>query len=158
MLRAVSGDIVTRPVEVLSASAVAVSCVSTAVDELLASFTIPAGTLGVNSVLRFEPFWTYTNSANNKILRLKIAGTIIYGVTRTTTTREAPLIILANRNSMSSQIMPINTNYYSTTTGAADTYTIDLSGNVTVEICGQRANAGDTLKLECYNVIHMVGD
>lgn len=158
MLRAVSGDIITRPVEVLSASAVAVSCASTAVDETLASFTIPAGTLGVNSVLRFEPLWSYTNSANNKTLRLKIAGTTIYGVIRTTTEREGPLVILANRNSLSAQITPITGSYYAAATGAATTYTIDLSGNVTVEICGQRANSGDTLRLECYNVMHMVGD
>lgn len=158
MLRAVSGDIVTRPVEVLSASAVAVSCASTAVDEALASFTIPAGVLGVNSVLRFEPLWSYTNSANNKTLRVKIGGTVIYGVIRTTTTRECPLIILANRNSLSVQIEPVNGTHYAASTGAAGTYTIDLSGNVTVEIIGQRANAGDSLTLEYYSVTHLVGD
>ncbi|HEY6044884.1 MAG TPA: hypothetical protein VIU43_08280, partial [Nitrosospira sp.] len=56
--------LISQPVEVLSSSAVAASCSSVAFDEILASFTIPAGILGPNSILQIEPLWTFSNSAN----------------------------------------------------------------------------------------------
>ncbi|HEU4854409.1 MAG TPA: hypothetical protein VFS89_03875 [Nitrosospira sp.] len=149
---------VAKPVEVLSSSAVAVSCASTASDEVLASFTIDAGTLGVNSILQVEPLWTFTNSANNKILKIKIGGTTVYTATRTTTTKEAPLIVLANRNSLASQIQPYDSIYVTAGTGTPATYTIDFAAAVDVEITGQRANGADTLKLEYFRVLHFVGD
>ncbi len=91
--------LVRRPIEILAGSAIAFSCSSTT-EEVLDSFLIRAGTLGVNSVLQIEPLWTFTNSANNKILKVRIGGLEIYSATRTTSVKEAPLIILANRNSL----------------------------------------------------------
>lgn len=155
--RAAGGDTILRPVEVLSASAVAVPCASTAVDEILASFTILAGTLGVNSVLQIEPLWTFASSANNKICKVKIAGTTVYSTTRTTSVKEAPLIVLANRNSLASQIQPYDNTYVTAGSGAPATYTINFAVNVTVEITGQRA-ASEALSLEYYRVTHFVGD
>src|SRR5688500_8097166 len=67
--------LVSRPVEILSGSAVAKSCMFTAVDETLTSFTVAAGILGVNSILQIEPVWTFASSVNNKILKIKIGGT-----------------------------------------------------------------------------------
>ena len=158
MFRAAGGDTITRPVEVLGASAVAVSCASTAVDEVLASFTIPAGTLGVNSIIEIAPLWSYTNSANNKTLKVKIGGVTVYGPARTTTERCSPLLAFQNRNSLTSQIQSIDGGYFATSTGATPTTTIDFSVNVTVQITGQRASGADTLTLECYRVLHYVGD
>jgi hypothetical protein len=149
---------VSKPVEVLSSSAVAVSCASTAADEILASLTIPAGIIGVNSILQIEPLWTSTSSANNKILKVKIAGVAVYSATRTTSVKEAPLIVLANRNSLASQIQPYDNTYLTAGSGSPATYTIDFANSVTVDITGQRANSGDTLKLEYFRVLHFVGD
>jgi hypothetical protein len=148
---------VSQPVEVLSSSAVAVSCASTAVDEVLASFTIAAGAMGVNSILQIEPLWTFASSANNKIVKVKIGGTAVYSWTRTTSVKEAPLIVLANRNSLASQIQPYDNTYVTAGSGAPTTYTIDFSVAVDVEITGQRANSGDSLKLEYFRVLHFVG-
>jgi hypothetical protein len=148
---------VAQPVEVLSSSAVAVSCASTAADEVLASFTIPAGILGVNSILQIEPLWTFTSSANNKIVKVKVGGSTIYTATRTTTAKEAPLIVLANRNSLSAQIQPYDNSYVTAGSGAPATYTINFGVAVDVEITGQRANGADTLKLEYFRVLHFVG-
>lgn len=145
------------PIEGLSSSAVAASCSSTANDEVLGSFTILANTLGVNSILQIEPLWTFGSSANNKILKVKIAGATIYTATRTTSVKEAPLIILANRNSLSSQIQPYDNLYVTAGTGAPAIYAIDFSVNVTVLITGQRANSGDALTLEYYRCLHFTG-
>lgn len=149
--------LVHQPVEVLSSSAVAVSCASTASDEVLASFAIAAGTLGVNSIIQIEPLWTFTSSANNKVLRVKIGGTTVYSFTRTTSVKEAPLIVLANRNSLASQIQPYDNNYVAAGSGAPATHTIDFSVAVDVEITGQRANAADTLTLQYFRALHFVG-
>jgi hypothetical protein len=149
---------VTKPVEVLSSSAVPASCALTGVDEVLGSFTVRAGIIGVNSIIQIEPLWTYTNSANNKILKVKIAGVAVYSATRTTSVKEAPLIVLANRNSLSSQIQPYDNTYITAGSGSPATYTIDFANSVTVDITGQRANSGDTLKLEYFRVLHFVGD
>ncbi|SHL42564.1 hypothetical protein SAMN05216428_102366 [Nitrosospira sp. Nsp11] len=148
---------VVQPVEVLSSSAVAVSCASTAADEVLASFTIRAGIFGVNSILQIEPLWTHTNSANNKLLKVKVGGSTIYTATRTTTAKEAPLIVLANRNSLSAQIQPYDNTYVTAGSGAPATYAIDFSAAVDVEITGQRANGVDTLALQYFRALHFVG-
>lgn len=150
--------VVAKPVEVLGSSAVVASCASTAVDEVLASFTIAAGVIGVNSILQFEPLWTFASSANNKICKVKVAGTTIYtSGNRTTSVKEAPLIVLANRNSLASQIQPYDYTYVQAGAGAPATYTINFAVAVTVEITGQRA-AVENLKLEYYRVLHFVGD
>lgn len=148
---------VSKPVEVLSSSAVAVSCATTATDEVLASFTIATGILGANSIIQIEPLWTFASSANNKILKVKIAGTTVYSATRTTSVKEAPLIVLSNRNSLAAQIQPYDNTYVTAGSGAPATYTIDFANAVTVEITGQRA-ASEALALEYYRVLHFVGD
>lgn len=149
---------VSKPVEVLSNSAVAVSCALTATDEDLASFTIAGGTLGVNSVLQIEPLWTFTSSVNNKICKVKVGGATVYSATRTTSVKEAPLIVLGNRNSMVLQIQPYENTYVTAGSGAPATYAIDFSVNQTVQITGQRMNTGDALTLEYFRVLHFVGD
>jgi hypothetical protein len=150
--------LVRRQIEVLSIDATADSCASTGIDEVLASYDIPAGLMGVNSVLQIEPMWSFTSSANNKILKVKVAGQVVYTATRTTFTREAPLIVLANRNSLSAQIKPYDSAHFTAGTGSPGTYTIDFEHNVTVEITGQRANSGDTLSLEYHRILHFIGN
>jgi hypothetical protein len=150
--------LISRPIEILSGSAVATPCTTTAVDEVLASFTIAAGILGVNSVLQIEPLWTFTSSVNNKVLRIKIGGMTVYSATRTTSVKEAPLFVLANRNSLASQIHPYDNNYATAGSGAPTTSAIDFADAQTVEITGQRTNSGDSLTLEYYRILHFIGD
>lgn len=147
-----------KPVEVISVSAVPKSCASTSVNEVLDTFSIPAGTLGVNSVIQIEPLWSFTNSANSKILKVRIGGIEVYNVTRTTSVKEAPLIVLANRNSLSSQIQVLDSNYIIGGANLPATYTIDFSKSITVDITGQRASGADTLKLEYFRALHFAGD
>lgn len=147
-----------RPVEALASSAIAVSCASTAVDEVLATFSIAAGVMGPNSILQIEPLWTFTSSANNKIVKVKVGGSTVYTATRTTSVKEGPLIVLANRNSLASQIQPYDNTYITAGSGAPATYTINFAVAVDVEITGQRANSGDTLTLEYFRALHVAGD
>jgi hypothetical protein len=157
-----SGDaenvsVISRPVEVLESSAVPAVCALTGVDEILASFTIAAGTMGVNSILQIEPLWTFANSANNKICKVKIGAFTVYSATRTTSLKEGPLIVLANRNSLTSQIQPYDNAYFIAGAGAPSKYAIDFSVAVTVQITGQRTT-NEVLTLEYYRVLHFAGD
>ena len=147
-----------RPVGVLSSSAAAVSCSSSASDEILASYTLAAGDILENSILQIEPLWTFTNSANNKILKVKVGNVTVYSATRTTSVKEAPLIVLANRGSLGSQIQPYESTYLTAPASAPSTYNIDFSSSVAIDITGQRASSGDTLKLEYFRILHFVGD
>lgn len=150
--------LVSRPIEILAGSAVAAPCVLSGFDEVLGRFTIPAGTLGVNSALQIEPLWSYTSSESNKIVKIKIGAATVYSATRTTSVKEAPLIVLANRNSLASQIKPYDNIYVTAALGAPETYTIDFSVDQTVEITGQRTNSGDGIVLEYYRALHFIGD
>jgi hypothetical protein len=150
--------LISRPIEILSGSAVAIACASASFDEILASFLIPAGALGVNSILQIEPLWTFSSSANNKILKVKIGGATVYSATRTTTVKEGPLVVLANRNSLASQFQPYDNNYVTGGSGVPATYTIDFSVNQTLQIMGQRASSGDALTLEYFRVLHFIGE
>ena len=150
---------VANPVELLSHSSAGFTSALLSVDEVLKSYTIKAGTLGPNSILQIDPLWTFSNSANNKILRVKVGGTTVYDTTRTgTAIKEAPMIVLSNRNSLSSQIRAIDSNYVVSSTSAPQTYTINFANDVVVEFCGNRTSGSDTLKLEYYRILHFVGD
>jgi hypothetical protein len=154
---AVEYSTIELPVEVLSSYAVAVSCVSTGTDETLASFVIPAGILGPNSILQITPLWTFPSTGNNKTIKVKVGGITIYSATRTTSTKEAPLVVLANRNSLTSQIVPYDSNYFTAGSSSVLTTSIDMSNAVTVELVAQRANASETLSLEYYCALHFRG-
>jgi hypothetical protein len=150
--------LISRPIEILSGSAMATSCTTAAIDEVLASFTIAPGILGVNSVLQIEPLWTFTSSVNNKVLKIKIGGTTVYSATRTASVKEAPLFVLANRGALASQIQPYDSGYVTAGLIEPATYAIDFSRDQYVEISGQRANSADTLTLEYYRILHFIGD
>lgn len=151
-------------VVVLGNSAVQVACASTATDESLYSLLIPAGTLGPNDELQIEPYWRYTNSANNKILFVKTAGGVdLYRRTRTTTAEEAPMVVMANRNALNSQTYPYGgptagtATHYAASTAADRTTTIDFSEDQTIIVGGQRANSGDSLTLERVRILLFPG-
>lgn len=151
-------------VVVLGNSAVQVACASTATDESLYSLLIPAGTLGPNDELQIEPYWRFTNGANNKILFVKTSGgTDLFRRTRTTAAEEAILIVMANRNALNSQTYPYagpsagSAGHFVTGTQTDRTTTIDFSADVTLIVGGQRANSGDSLTLERVRILLFPG-
>lgn len=152
----VTYDLVANPVNLLAAVNTNVSSTTTGADDVLGSFTIPAGTLGVNSILQIEPCWDYTSSANNKILKVIVGGTTVLSRTRTTSLRDAPLVVLANRNSLTSQINVYDgqTGYVAAAANGSTTHAIDFSAAVTVQITGQRASGADTLTLSYFRILH----
>lgn len=142
-------------VRVLSASSSAVSGGADTNENILATITIPAGAMGLNGIIRVYSLWTYTNSANNKTLRVRlggIGGTTYLSVVPTTTAAFSTLTVIGNRNSASSQVGVADAaaNVFSATTDAVTTSSVDTSAATTIVITGQKASAGETLTLEQY--------
>lgn len=142
--------------EVIEQNGVAVNCASTAVDEVLDDCVIPAGAMGLHSALIIEPCWTYTSGTNNKILKIKIGAVEVFSRTRNTAgqLRDAPLIVLQNRGALNSQVAPYDGQaaYLAAAANGVATFSIDFSVAQIIQITGQRANAGDTLRKEYWSV------
>lgn len=147
-------------ISVLGASAVAVSGGADTNENILATITIPAGAMGLNGILRVWHSWTVTNSANNKILRVRlggIGGTQMASATLTTSATAVCLTHIANRGAANSQISPPNASstflgLVAASTSALQTASIDTSAATTLVLTGAKASAGETLTLESYLV------
>jgi hypothetical protein len=150
-------SIVSQPVTVLGASAVAVSCPADTTEDILATINIPAGAMGLNGILRIEWIISHTNSANNKTLRTRlggIGGTVFASFVNTTTGGHRDNRQIANRGAANSQVCWSlgNTPFPGAVTNPTTTGAIDTSVAQTLVITGQKATAGETLTLEDYLV------
>ncbi len=141
---------------VLAASATPQSVTGTTSETVLATVTIPAGLMTANGQLRIRSLWSYPNSANNKIPRMRLggtSGTIFLGPTFTTTASAQYDSHIRNRNAQNSQV---SWNFSSagtgTSTGTVTTGTVDTSAAQDLVLAGVLANTGETLTLETYTV------
>lgn len=128
-------------------------------EEILYSLVIKAGTVGLNDVLSVHPLFSYTNSANNKTLRVKIGadvatGTTIWSAVNTTTLSAGPRIGLRSRNSLGAQILEhVGNGGFGSAEGYGSSGTdltttaIDFSIDRTLFITGQLALAGESITL-----------
>lgn len=146
---------------VIAASAVAASHTGNTTETALATVQVPAGAMGPNGALRITTLWSYTNSANNKTLRIRfggVSGTAHLGnfVTTTATLRHQQLI--QNRNAQNSQIGGyLSVTPFGANPGAAVTSSVDTSAAADLVLSGQLANAGETVTLESYLVELLYG-
>jgi len=140
----------------LQSSAVAASCPADTTEDVLATVTIPAGSMGANGWLRMMGFWSFTNNGNNKTVRVRlggVSGTVLLQYVFTTHINMRAMLEIGNANSQSSQVGTLS---YSTSSGATqsakNTAAIDTSSATTLVFTGQKASSGDTLTLESYLV------
>lgn len=133
-----------RATKVLAQSAVASSVTGTTDETTLATYTLPAGAMGLNGTLRIHLNFTGTSNSNSKSIKIRCNGTNINTLSFTTTP-QTPTYYWSNRNSASSQLLSINT----TTKGAT---TIDTSVAVTIDFIGQLGTGTDTETLEGYTI------
>lgn len=149
-------------VVLLGASAVKATLTGTVTKTALATVLIPAGTLKVGDILKVEPVWSITNSANNKVLTIDIGTTLGGAAILRTKTRaagvlsESPLCMFGVR-SMTSMSKPYDVNSVYAGSSAADcsgVVTVDDLSTVDVNlyISGTLANTGETIALEQYVV------
>lgn len=126
------------------------SVTGTTTPTVLASVTIPGGTMGPNGALRIQQEVTWTNSANVKNWVITFGGSNIYSRGPTTPSANMRVCHVQNLNSEASQT------YFNTTDGdgigtssSMPTNTINTANDVVVELVATlsaaSAAAGETL-------------
>lgn len=142
----------------LAASAVAVSVTGTVSEIALATVPVPAGAMGVNGAIMVKSQWSYTNSANNKVVRTRFGGIAGAQIMAATATATAAIVDmerrLRNRGAANSQICSLNNGLFTpgSSTSTQTTTAVDTSVAQDVVFSGQLASAGETITLESYEV------
>lgn len=125
----------------------AVSNDADTLEKVLFTCTVPA--LGANDILIVRTGWNHTSSANNKILKTKLAGTTLFSTTLTTSAGTVRDEFLRNRGSTSAQVLGLGgTNSYGTGNAAVTTSTVATGVATTFQLTGQKALNTETLTLE----------
>jgi hypothetical protein len=141
---------------VLAQSAVAVPLTGSTAETVMATVTIPAGVMGANDSIRIRALWSYPNSADDKIVRVRlngISGTAYHGQTLTTSASYLTVVQIYNRGVTNSQVGQSLTNSGSgSSTNAVVTSSIDMTAAVSLVLTGQLETAAETLTLEAYTV------
>jgi hypothetical protein len=142
----------TRGWEILSQSGVAVSHTGDTNETNLATVALPAYKIGPNGRVRVSAHWSHTNSANNKICRIKFGGSALHAITNTTTAQSRAQVEMVNRNSLSSQVVSMfgGDSGFGATTSALSTLSLDTATSLNIQVSGELANSGETITMESY--------
>lgn len=130
----------------------------------LGTVTIPGGLMSTNGILEISSFWTMTNSANNKTIKIKhgqttdpvTGGSSFVNRTETTIAIHQHLCILRCSNSVNAQkaISSTISTGLGTTTASNFTNTYDLSTDKKIFLTGQLANTGETITLRGWRLMY----
>ena len=144
----------------LAQSFVAASAAADTTENTLATITVPAGVMGTSGAIRVISYWTFTSSANNKVLRVRwggASGTDIATSTMTTTTNAELESFIGNRGAANSQIM--TTRRFTTSSSIIAYYSIggavNTAAETTIVLTGQKALDSETLTLAGYQAFYL---
>lgn len=116
--------------------------------------SLPANAMGSNGQLRVWTNWSYTNSANNKTLRVRFSGssgTALANLVVTTTASVSHYVLIANSGSTAAQVASTNTaTPFNAFTSNVQTATIDTTAATSLFQSVQKANATDNATIEFY--------
>lgn len=140
---------------VLGASNIAATLTGSTNETALGTIRIPAGSMGLNGIIRVTTIWEFTNSANSKVLRYRLggtSGTVWMQHTATTTSGLKDQRQFGNRNSASIQIAgPATTNNSFTASSSAPvSMTINTATDQDLVISAQLALDTETIILQSY--------
>lgn len=147
-------------VSLLSQTNTAASLTGTTTETTLATYTLPANTLGANGMLRITAFWSATNNANAKNPRVRFGGTsgTAYNPSQNFGGRLTGQSITHIRANNSTSIQKAYTGAafgaaaYDSGAVAQITSAVNTTSNVDIVFSGQLANSADTLVLEGYSI------
>jgi predicted amino acid dehydrogenase len=141
-------------IRLLGSAGAAVACPVDTTEDILATIAIPAELMGLNGILAIESFWTATNNANVKTVRMRlggIAGTQFMTIAMTSQANLRDRRMILNRASQAVQIgFDAASNLFGLGAGAAVVGAINTAVDQTLVLTGQKATAGDTLQLEYF--------
>lgn len=140
----------------LPAPVTQLASVSTAESAAVWTLTVKGGVMDVNSMIQALPLATCNNSATNKTLRVKAAGTSIGTFVQTTVVAEQPLVLFRNINSAAVQkTFTGNASATGSISTAPAATTVDTAADWDLTVTLQAANStnGDTITLDAMTVI-----
>lgn len=150
VIEGINGSIV----QCFSKSAIAIIAPVDTNSNALVTATVNANAMGANGSIRGRAFFTYTNNANSKTLRIKFGGTTILAIARTTQLSSYFDFTISNRGATNSQATIGPSGFHGdntiTTFSTPTTSAIDTTASTTVVLEVQKATAGDTITLESY--------
>lgn len=148
----------------LASTNTSVSVTGTVDQTELGTVTLPGGLVSANGILEISSYWTLTNSANGKIIKIKIGqtsdpvtgGSSFFNRTETTIAIHQHLCILRCSNSVNAQkaISSTMATGLGVTTASNFTNTYDLSTDKKIFLTGQLANTGETITLRGWRLIY----
>ncbi len=126
------------------------SVTGTTTETTLATFTIPANAMGANGFVEIQFAPTWTNSANAKIINIRLNGVMFWFAQQTTNSGLRAVVTVFNTNSATAQIGPAQTpNGLGVITAPSPTIgAINTAADVAVTITGTLASAADTISLQ----------
>ncbi|MBI5599653.1 MAG: hypothetical protein HY890_07955 [Deltaproteobacteria bacterium] len=126
-----------------------VSLTGTTNETELYSVVIPGGTLGPNGYLWAQAIMSYVSSASAKTFRFKLGGVTLYSHAESVSGNISRFYrpAMANRNSESAQVSTVVLQ-----TDAVITAAIDTTVDQTLQITGQLATSGNTMRLEAVDI------
>ncbi len=132
---------------------------------ILASLTIPGGSMGANGMIRAQSSWGCSNSANTKIARTRLGGVMFGQQSQTTVASFGMMSGIKNRGNPAIQFQPaggsggpsvaLGSNSSSSTNNAQPT--INTAVDTTLTFRGQLAVATDFLVLETCTIEILAG-
>lgn len=144
---------------ILGASSAASAHTGDTNETVKATVTVPANALGINGILVVGSTWSYTNSANNKNMRIRlggIGGTVCMNFTATTTANYSDQRRITNRALTNSQIVSSSSGGtpggLGTGTNALVAPASDTTAALDLVLTCQLALGSETLTLESYLV------
>jgi len=132
-----------------------VTVTGTLSETILASIPIPAGAMPANGMARLTWTAANNNSANNKVLTVRlgassgVSGTSLAIQTQTTNIAFQTVTMIRNANATGSQAILSATNLapYGTSTNTITAAAIDTTAQSFINITGTLANVADSLTL-----------
>ncbi|MGE3607995.1 MAG: hypothetical protein AB7I27_00305 [Bacteriovoracaceae bacterium] len=130
----------------------------------LGSFVIPGGLMSSNGILEVSSFWAVTNSANSKVIRIKLSettdpvttGTNFLSRTETSVLYHQHMLIIRNNNSTSAQVsapVALGTGF-GTSTSTYVSAAVDMATNKKMYLSGILTNTGESVTLRGYRVVY----
>lgn len=131
-------------------------------ENVLATITVPANTLGANGRLIVTTLWGFTNNANAKTIRVRFSGA---SGTQYLQTNYASAAFLrdqreiVNNNATNSQIGfgGSGTGGWGNGASANTTSSVDTTAATTLVISAQKGTDSDTITLDYYRVEYVYG-
>lgn len=131
----------------------AASVTGTTTETTLSSYTVPAGLLGAGGSLEVVAWYAHTSSANNKISRVRFAGTNVGAVTSSTnTTAMIRSEAAAVSTSTSRGLIVLSGSNQDALAKGYVSFSLDTTAAIPVAATSQLSDGGDSSSLVNFSV------